>query len=150
VTVYYGLTVIPWVDRHLMYPVLEFTAAGASKLLNLLGALPPSRESSFKALIMPWRCAGDVIRWNPSCFFARPLWLFQCMAAKTMGHDGGRHIPLQPQSGAHRQPLFAGPAPIRVVLFPTSGMVAGVVHCQRHSRVVGLAEVAADNRATTI
>jgi exosortase H (IPTLxxWG-CTERM-specific) len=37
VTVYYGLTVIPWVDRHLMYPVLEFTAAGASKLLNLFG-----------------------------------------------------------------------------------------------------------------
>ncbi len=37
VAVYYGLTVIPWVDRCLIYPVLEFTANGASKILNLFG-----------------------------------------------------------------------------------------------------------------
>jgi exosortase H (IPTLxxWG-CTERM-specific) len=34
---YYALTVIPWVDRNLIYPVLEFTARTASWLMNLAG-----------------------------------------------------------------------------------------------------------------
>lgn len=38
VIVYYALTLVPWVDRHLLYPVLELTAHSASALLNLIGA----------------------------------------------------------------------------------------------------------------
>jgi exosortase/archaeosortase family protein len=37
VAVYYILTAIPWVDRYVIYPVLEFSAGGASKMLNLVG-----------------------------------------------------------------------------------------------------------------
>lgn len=38
VAAYYVLTVIPWVDRNLMYPVLELTARASSALLNLTGS----------------------------------------------------------------------------------------------------------------
>ena len=38
VAVFYILTAIPWVDRHLVYPVLELTADGASALLKLMGS----------------------------------------------------------------------------------------------------------------
>ena len=37
VAVYYLLTALPWVDRHVLYPVLELNARGVSALLNLLG-----------------------------------------------------------------------------------------------------------------
>ena len=47
VAVYYGLTVIPWVDRYLIYSVLEITAAGSSKLLNLLGC-----PTTFKGVVI--------------------------------------------------------------------------------------------------
>ena len=35
---YYALTLVPWVERHVMFPVLEVSAQGASLLLNLAGA----------------------------------------------------------------------------------------------------------------
>jgi exosortase H (IPTLxxWG-CTERM-specific) len=36
--VYYAITVIPWVDREVIYPVLEATTRSSSWLLNLAGA----------------------------------------------------------------------------------------------------------------
>lgn len=38
VAAYYVLTAIPWIDRYAIYPVLEHSAGGASKLLNLFGS----------------------------------------------------------------------------------------------------------------
>lgn len=34
---YYGLTLIPWVDANVLYPVLVFSAQGSSFLVNLTG-----------------------------------------------------------------------------------------------------------------
>lgn len=37
IAAYFGLTTLPWVDRHFVLPVLEISAAGASAFLNLFG-----------------------------------------------------------------------------------------------------------------
>jgi exosortase H (IPTLxxWG-CTERM-specific) len=37
VAAYYLITLIPWVDRNILYPVLEFSARSSSLLINLAG-----------------------------------------------------------------------------------------------------------------
>jgi exosortase/archaeosortase family protein len=37
ISAYFGLATLPWVDRHVVLPVLEISAGGASLLLNLFG-----------------------------------------------------------------------------------------------------------------
>jgi len=34
---YYALTLVPWVDRNILYPVLQLSAQASSLLLNLTG-----------------------------------------------------------------------------------------------------------------
>jgi exosortase H (IPTLxxWG-CTERM-specific) len=34
---YYGLTAVPWVDRHILYPVLEWSAYGSAVILRCVG-----------------------------------------------------------------------------------------------------------------
>jgi exosortase H (IPTLxxWG-CTERM-specific) len=38
VAVYYSLTLSPWIDANVFYPVMEASASGTSMLLNLIGA----------------------------------------------------------------------------------------------------------------